>query len=46
MADPGRAAKRVQGHPLAQIVVQIAAVIGGIAALLILADVIRRMFFK
>lgn len=43
MANPGRMGKKVQNHPASFIIIQIAAVIGGVVALFMLIDVLRRL---
>lgn len=37
-------ANKIQGHPLSIIVLNIAALIGGIVALFLLIDIVRRLF--
>lgn len=44
MSTPGRKAQQVQSHPASVLIVNIAALIGGIVAAFVLADIFRRMF--
>lgn len=44
MSKLSSGANKIQGHPLSVVILNVAALIGGIVALFLLVDVVRRLF--